>query len=239
MVSVTIEPDVADLLGTLIIPAPQQRRDGAVVVLGGSQGGLDEQSATAFAEAGFTALALAYFGVEPLPPALLEVTNRVRPASDRLAAGTARGQRSSRGVGRMLKGRRADAGGRGKLPRVRERRRRLQRQSRRLVGTARRPPGMARGTKVLVELCRQAVALPAPRQAPGARPAAPDRLHARRKGGIPPRLRAGVGRRAGTSASDDPAGTGSQRCSATGRRVAAGVWAPRGRARRVAGGYRV
>lgn len=90
-----------------------------------------------------------------------------------------------------------------------------------------------------MELCRQAVALPAPRQAPGARPAAPDRLHARRKGGIPPRLRAGVGRRAGTSASDDPAGTGSQRCSATGRRVAAGVWASRGRARRVAGGYRV
>lgn len=43
------------------------------MVLGGSQGGLDAQGAVAFAEAGFTTLALAYFGVEPLPAALLEV----------------------------------------------------------------------------------------------------------------------------------------------------------------------
>lgn len=61
------------VVATLVIPAPARRRGTAVVVLGGSQGGLDERGATAFAEAGFIALALAYFGVGSLPPALVEI----------------------------------------------------------------------------------------------------------------------------------------------------------------------
>ncbi len=46
---------------------------GAVVVLGGSRGGLSERSAITFAQAGFAALAVAYFGQPPLPAQLVEV----------------------------------------------------------------------------------------------------------------------------------------------------------------------
>lgn len=45
---------------------------GAVVVLGGSGGGLSERDAIGFARAGFAALALAYFGRPPLPAQLVE-----------------------------------------------------------------------------------------------------------------------------------------------------------------------
>lgn len=65
--------EAGGLVGTLIVPPAAERRNVAVVVLGGSQGGLVEQVAAAFAEEGFTALALAYFGAGALPPALLEV----------------------------------------------------------------------------------------------------------------------------------------------------------------------
>jgi len=60
-------------VGTLVVPPPTKRRGTAVVVLGGSGGGLDERGATTFAEAGFIALALAYFGVGSLPTALVEI----------------------------------------------------------------------------------------------------------------------------------------------------------------------
>ncbi len=46
---------------------------GAVVVLGGSGGGLSEREAITFAQAGFAALAVAYFGQPPLPDQLVEV----------------------------------------------------------------------------------------------------------------------------------------------------------------------
>ena len=45
----------------------------AVVVLGGSDGGLREGSAAVLAAQGYATLALAYFGVGPLPPELMEV----------------------------------------------------------------------------------------------------------------------------------------------------------------------
>lgn len=66
--------DGGGLVGTLVIPPLNIRRDASVMVLGGSQGGLDEQDAIAFAKAGFIALALAYFGEgSPLPRALVEL----------------------------------------------------------------------------------------------------------------------------------------------------------------------
>jgi dienelactone hydrolase len=45
----------------------------AVIVLGGSDGGLREGSAAVLARQGYATLALAYFGVGPLPPELVEV----------------------------------------------------------------------------------------------------------------------------------------------------------------------
>ncbi|MGI8411594.1 MAG: acyl-CoA thioester hydrolase/BAAT C-terminal domain-containing protein [Solirubrobacteraceae bacterium] len=65
--------DAGGAVGTLVLPPLDQRRGAAVVVLGGSRGGLDDHDAIAFAKAGFMALALAYFGVGELPPALVEV----------------------------------------------------------------------------------------------------------------------------------------------------------------------
>ena len=60
------------LVGTLFHPdAPGPRP--TVIVLGGSGGGLKEGGAAALASEGFTALALAYFGIDPLPPELVEI----------------------------------------------------------------------------------------------------------------------------------------------------------------------
>jgi dienelactone hydrolase len=60
------------LVGTLFHPdAPDPHP--TVIVLGGSGGGLKEGSAAALASEGFTALALAYFGIDPLPPELVEI----------------------------------------------------------------------------------------------------------------------------------------------------------------------
>jgi dienelactone hydrolase len=59
------------VIGTLVEPTEEPR--GAVVVLGGSTGGMDETVATALAEAGFVSLALAYFGVTGLPERLAEI----------------------------------------------------------------------------------------------------------------------------------------------------------------------
>lgn len=60
------------LVATLFRPiAPGPRP--TVIVLQGSLGGLLEGSAAVLASQGFAALALAYFGVDPLPPELVEV----------------------------------------------------------------------------------------------------------------------------------------------------------------------
>lgn len=61
-----------DLAGTLFHPAESGPRP-AVLVLGGSDGGLMEGSAQRLASEGYAALALAYFGAEGLPHELVEV----------------------------------------------------------------------------------------------------------------------------------------------------------------------
>lgn len=64
--------DEEGLVGTLFRPiAPGPRP--SVIVLQGSLGGLLEGSAAVLASQGFSALALAYFGVDPLPRELVEV----------------------------------------------------------------------------------------------------------------------------------------------------------------------
>ena len=57
------------LVGTFFAPAGGKRRP-AIVVLGGSEGGLHDDQARVLAEHGYAALALAYFGVDPLPSKL-------------------------------------------------------------------------------------------------------------------------------------------------------------------------
>lgn len=47
--------------------------DSSVIVLGGSSGGLPEKQAEALAQKGFSSLALAYFGVDPLPQTLEQI----------------------------------------------------------------------------------------------------------------------------------------------------------------------
>lgn len=60
------------LVGTLFTP-PGDGPHPAIIVLGGSEGGLDEGWAAALASRGYAALALAYFGIDGLPEELLEV----------------------------------------------------------------------------------------------------------------------------------------------------------------------
>jgi dienelactone hydrolase len=59
------------IAGVLARPAAGAER--AVVVIGGSEGGLHERDAVALAEEGFAALALAYFGAAGVPPVLVDV----------------------------------------------------------------------------------------------------------------------------------------------------------------------
>jgi dienelactone hydrolase len=60
------------LVGTLFAPARGGPHPG-VILLGGSEGGLHEVDAALLAGHGFAVLALAYFGVEGVPPALVEL----------------------------------------------------------------------------------------------------------------------------------------------------------------------
>jgi dienelactone hydrolase len=60
------------LVGTLFLPRAEGPV-GAVVVLGGSGGGLDEGTAALLASRGFASLALAYFDEESLPEDLVEI----------------------------------------------------------------------------------------------------------------------------------------------------------------------
>jgi dienelactone hydrolase len=60
------------LVGTLFYPSSGGPH-AAVIVLGGSDGGLHEGSAALLAKHGYAALALAYFGIDPLPRELVEI----------------------------------------------------------------------------------------------------------------------------------------------------------------------
>jgi dienelactone hydrolase len=60
------------LVGAMFSPTGGGRSPG-VVVLGGSEGGLVESFAAALAGQGFAALALAYFGMEGVPPSLTDI----------------------------------------------------------------------------------------------------------------------------------------------------------------------
>lgn len=60
------------LVGTLFCPSTPGPHP-AVIALGGVGGGLREGGAEALASEGFASLALAYFGVEPLPRELVEI----------------------------------------------------------------------------------------------------------------------------------------------------------------------
>ena len=66
---------VRALVGDLHLPQAAPARSTAVMVLGGSEGGLRYSTANArdLAQAGFPAFATAYFGMEGLPPYLEEI----------------------------------------------------------------------------------------------------------------------------------------------------------------------
>ncbi len=66
----TVEED--GLVGTLFSPSTPGPHP-AVITLGGAGGGLSEGGAKTLASEGYAALALAYFGVDPLPPELVEI----------------------------------------------------------------------------------------------------------------------------------------------------------------------
>jgi dienelactone hydrolase len=57
------------LVGTFFVPGDGKRHP-AIVVIGGSEGGLHDEQARLLAEHGYATLALAYFGVDPLPQKL-------------------------------------------------------------------------------------------------------------------------------------------------------------------------
>ncbi|NDJ79108.1 MAG: alpha/beta hydrolase fold domain-containing protein [Chloroflexi bacterium] len=67
-----VEVREAGLYGTLFLP-PGDGPFPALLVLGGSEGGLGENQAALLASHGYAALALAYFGYEDLPPELAEI----------------------------------------------------------------------------------------------------------------------------------------------------------------------
>lgn len=61
-----------ELVGAFCLPR-ETTPAAAVIILGGSEGGMHEHDARAYAEAGFAALALAYFGEQDLPPVLEDI----------------------------------------------------------------------------------------------------------------------------------------------------------------------
>jgi dienelactone hydrolase len=67
-----IEVREKGLLGTFFVPAGEVKKP-AIIVLGGSGGGLQESKAALLASHGFDTLALAYFGMKGLPQYLLEI----------------------------------------------------------------------------------------------------------------------------------------------------------------------
>jgi dienelactone hydrolase len=93
------------MVAALALPPQGAAVRGGVVVLGGSQGGIPEAEATSFAEAGFAALAVAYFGQPPLPAHLSEVpVETVGTALDWLIAHHPAGHQRVAVVGRSKGG---------------------------------------------------------------------------------------------------------------------------------------
>jgi dienelactone hydrolase len=64
--------DEDGIVGALFLPATSEPRPG-VLVLNGSDGGMNEHAAALLASRGFAALALAYFGVEGVPSSLVRI----------------------------------------------------------------------------------------------------------------------------------------------------------------------
>jgi dienelactone hydrolase len=71
----TVDLREAGLVGKLVLPSRdnQDARIPAVILLGGSEGGIDDAGATLFASHGYAALTLAYFGVEGVPSELVDI----------------------------------------------------------------------------------------------------------------------------------------------------------------------
>ena len=71
----TVDLREAGLVGKLVLPSPGDRanRIPAVIVLGGSEGGIDDAGATLLASHGYAALTLAYFGMEGVPSELVNI----------------------------------------------------------------------------------------------------------------------------------------------------------------------
>lgn len=61
------------LSGKVFSPAPLMHPQKAVIVIGGSEGGMHERDAQALAQSGFTVLALAYFGAPGVPASLHDI----------------------------------------------------------------------------------------------------------------------------------------------------------------------
>ena len=71
----TVDLREAGLVGKLVLPShgDQNNLIPAVILLGGSEGGIDEAGATLLASHGYAALTLAYFGVEGVPSELVDI----------------------------------------------------------------------------------------------------------------------------------------------------------------------
>src|SRR5262249_35353605 len=62
------------LIAQLMLPARGANHDvPGIILLGGSEGGLDDAGAALFASHGYAALAMAYFGREGISPELVEI----------------------------------------------------------------------------------------------------------------------------------------------------------------------
>ncbi|MGG3837726.1 acyl-CoA thioester hydrolase/BAAT C-terminal domain-containing protein [Paenibacillus thiaminolyticus] len=70
---IPLNPDELGIAGTFFRPRAVERRPPAVLVLAGSGGGVNECMTGLLASRGYAALALAYFGVGPLPSQLREI----------------------------------------------------------------------------------------------------------------------------------------------------------------------
>jgi dienelactone hydrolase len=71
----TVDLREAGLVGKLMLPShgDQNDRIPAVILLGGSEGGIDDTGATLLASHGYAALTLAYFGVDGVPSELVNI----------------------------------------------------------------------------------------------------------------------------------------------------------------------
>jgi dienelactone hydrolase len=103
----TVDLREAGLVGKLVLPSlgDQNNRIPAVILLGGSEGGIDDAGATLLASHGYAALTLAYFGVDGVPSELVNIPVecvlqavkwlQARPEIDRRRIAVAGGSRGS------------------------------------------------------------------------------------------------------------------------------------------------